>query len=119
MESPCWSRLLTGPVAHGEKPTVQQVRWQDQWPMGGPLPEQSIPEGLHPMERTVLEQFLKSCSPWEGHMLEQFIKDCILCEGPQTGAVEKCEEERVAKMKCYRLTTMPIPHPPVCLRVRR
>ncbi|GAB0176600.1 EH domain-containing protein 4 [Grus japonensis] len=34
-------------------------------PWEGPTLEQSAPEGLHPMEETMLEQFVKDCSPWE------------------------------------------------------
>ncbi|GAB0181555.1 EH domain-containing protein 4 [Grus japonensis] len=46
--------------------------WQDLWPCGersprqstrGHMLEQSGPEGLHPMEETVLEKFMKDCLP--------------------------------------------------------
>jgi len=39
------------------------------------------------------------------------VKDWILWEGPHTGAGEEHEEERAAEMKCYGLTTTPVPHP--------
>lgn len=52
--SPHRSWLLTGPVAHG-----------------GPTLEKSIPEGLYPVERTLLKQFMKSCNLWEGPKLEK------------------------------------------------
>ena len=63
MESPRWSRLLAGTVAHGEEPMLEQVCWQDVWPVGGPLPEQSIPEGLYPMERTHAGTVLEELQP--------------------------------------------------------
>ncbi|GAB0188269.1 EH domain-containing protein 4 [Grus japonensis] len=51
--SPCWSRLLAGPLAPWRQDTMlEQVCWQDLWPHGGPTLEQSGPEGLHPMEGT-------------------------------------------------------------------
>jgi len=31
---PWWSRLLAGTAAHGEKPTQEQVFWQDLCPVG-------------------------------------------------------------------------------------
>ncbi|XP_005042109.1 PREDICTED: ras-related protein Rab-31 [Ficedula albicollis] len=31
----------------------------------------SVPEGLHPTEETVLEQLVKSCTPWEGLTCEE------------------------------------------------
>ena len=33
--------------------------------------------------------------------------------GTHAGAGEDCEEEEVAEMKSYQLTTSPISHPPV------
>ncbi|GAB0188839.1 hypothetical protein GRJ2_001349200 [Grus japonensis] len=47
-------------------------------PVGDPTLEQFAPEGLHPVEETMLEQFVKDCSPWEGLTLEKFVKDCLL-----------------------------------------
>ena len=64
----------------------------------------------------MLEQFVKNCSPWEGLTLEKFVEDCLPWEGPHTGAGEECEEEKVAEMKCYELTTTPISHTPAPLR---
>ncbi|GAB0205320.1 hypothetical protein GRJ2_002997600 [Grus japonensis] len=46
--------------------------------VGDPTLEQSAPEGLHPVGETMLEQFMKDCSPWERLMLEQFVKNCLL-----------------------------------------
>jgi len=42
----CWSRLLPGTEAPGEKPTQEQIFWQVLW---GPTLEQSIADRLHPM----------------------------------------------------------------------
>ncbi|GAB0205574.1 zinc finger and BTB domain-containing protein 5 [Grus japonensis] len=51
--SPRWSKLLAGPVAPWrEEPTPEQVCWQDLGPHGGPMLEQSVPEGLHPVGET-------------------------------------------------------------------
>ena len=48
-----WSRLLAGPVAPWrEEPMLEQVCWQDLRPCGGLMLEQSVLEGLHPMEGT-------------------------------------------------------------------
>ncbi|GAB0181795.1 EH domain-containing protein 4 [Grus japonensis] len=53
MGSQHWSKLLTTPLAPWrEEPTLEQVCWQDFWPHGGPMLEQSVPEGLHPMGET-------------------------------------------------------------------
>ena len=38
---------LSSPVG---KPTLEEVFWQDLRPHRGPMLEQSVPEGLHPME---------------------------------------------------------------------
>ncbi|GAB0180737.1 zinc finger and BTB domain-containing protein 5 [Grus japonensis] len=46
-------------------------------PVGDPTLEQFAPEGLHPMEETMLEQFMKDCTPWERPTLEKFVKDCL------------------------------------------
>ncbi|GAB0175689.1 EH domain-containing protein 4 [Grus japonensis] len=72
--SPCWSRFAG--------------RTCD--PMGDPTLEQSVPEGLHPMEGT--HPHWKNCSPWEGLMLEKLMEDCLPWEGPQAGAGAECEE---------------------------
>ncbi|KAK4807231.1 LOW QUALITY PROTEIN: hypothetical protein QYF61_024351 [Mycteria americana] len=58
------------------------------------------------------ELWIKDCTPWRGPTLEQFVKYCILQEGPHAGAGEEHKEEGAAEMKCYELTSTPIPHPP-------
>ncbi|OPJ73508.1 hypothetical protein AV530_005844 [Patagioenas fasciata monilis] len=53
MGSPCWSRLLAGPVAPWrEQLTLEQVCWQDLGTPGRPMLEQYVPEELQPMEVT-------------------------------------------------------------------
>jgi len=42
----------------------------------GPVLEQSVPEGLHAVEETMLEHFMKN-SPWEGLVVEWFVEDCL------------------------------------------
>jgi len=39
------------------------------------------------------------------------MKNCSLWEGLNAGAGEEHEEEGVAEIKCYELTTKPISHP--------
>ncbi|PKU43633.1 hypothetical protein llap_6066 [Limosa lapponica baueri] len=52
--SPHWSRLLAEPVdPWREEVTLEQVCWQDLLAHEGPTLEQSIPEGLYPMEMTL------------------------------------------------------------------
>ena len=43
--------------------------------------DQSVPEGLHPVEEPMLEQFMKNYSPWEGLTLEKFVEDCHFTGG--------------------------------------
>ncbi|KAK4824540.1 hypothetical protein QYF61_016144 [Mycteria americana] len=83
---------------------------------GGPMLEQSVPEGLYTLKGLMLEQLLKNCSLWKGPTLEKFMKDCIPWEGPYAGAEEQHEQEGAAEMKCYGLITAPIPHLPCAAR---
>jgi len=67
---------------------------------------------------------MENCSSWEGLTLEKCMEDCLLWEGPHTGAGAECEEspsekEGAAEKICDKLTTTPIPRPPVLLRGRR
>ncbi|GAB0177897.1 EH domain-containing protein 4 [Grus japonensis] len=74
--SPCWSRLLAGPVALKR----------------GAHARAGLLAGLVTLcKGPTLEQLVKSCSPWEGFMLK-LVEDCLLWEGPHTGAGEECEE---------------------------
>ncbi|GAB0208147.1 EH domain-containing protein 4 [Grus japonensis] len=52
--SPCWSRLLAGPVDPWRERSPCQSRFAGRTcdPMGDPTLEQSAPEGLHPMGET-------------------------------------------------------------------
>jgi len=63
MENPQKSKLLAGPVTHGKDPMMEQVFWQDLWPRGGPMVEQSVPEGLHPMEGTDTGAVIEELQP--------------------------------------------------------
>ena len=47
----------------GEQPMLEQVSWQGLWSHGGPTLEQSVPEGLHPMERTHSEAAHEELQP--------------------------------------------------------
>jgi len=67
----------------------------------GLTPEQSVPDGLHPVGRTHAGAVLAGLYHWEG---------------PHTGAGEQCAEKGAAEMKGYELTAIPIPHPPAWLR---
>ncbi|PKU39948.1 hypothetical protein llap_9744 [Limosa lapponica baueri] len=116
METLNWSRLLAGAVACGEEPMQEQVFWQDLCPSGDPCWSSLFLMDRTPWKGSILEQFLKSCSPCEAPILEKFAKDCTLWEAPNDGTGEQHEEEGVAEMKCYALTTTPILQPPVLLR---
>ncbi|OPJ81253.1 hypothetical protein AV530_009472 [Patagioenas fasciata monilis] len=50
-------------AVRGEKPMLEQVFWQDLWPHGGSTLEQSVPEGLHPVERTHVGEVCEGLSP--------------------------------------------------------
>jgi len=65
----------------------------------------------------MLEQFLRNYSTWEGPTSEKFGKDCTLLVGPQAGAGKGHEEEGVGEMKHFKLTTTPISHRSVLLKV--
>ena len=95
----------------------EQVFQQELWPVKDPGWSSLFLRDCTSRKGPKLYQFLKNSSLWEGPMLEQFVKDCLLQEGPHTGAGKQCEEEGVAEMKCYELTTTPIPHPPESTRM--
>ncbi|PKU45778.1 vps10 domain-containing receptor 2 [Limosa lapponica baueri] len=84
---------------------------------GGPTLEQSVPEGLYPVERTHAGAVLESYNPWEGPTLKKFMKHCSPWEGLHDGEGEQHEGEGVAETKCYELTTTPIPHSTAHFRV--
>ncbi|OPJ73590.1 hypothetical protein AV530_005913 [Patagioenas fasciata monilis] len=79
--------FLAGPVAHG-----------------GPMLEQSVPEGLYPMERTHAGEVHKELQPMRR---------------THVGVGKEHEEERVSGMKHYGLIANPTPHPPALLGVGR
>lgn len=43
------------------------------------------------------------------------MKDCIPCKRAFTAAGEECDEEGATEMKCYEVTTTPIPYSSVPL----
>jgi len=105
VESPCWSRLLVGPEAHGERsPCWRRFVGRTCDPVGDPRWSSLS---------------LKDCTPWKGPTLEQFMDNCLLWEGPHAGAGAECEEEGAAETACNELTAAPIPRPPVLLRERK
>ncbi|GAB0207488.1 hypothetical protein GRJ2_003214500 [Grus japonensis] len=78
--------------------------WQDLWSSGGPTLEQSVPEGLHPMEKdtwkgSMLEQFVKNCSLWDGRTLEKFVEDCLPWVGLHNAAGKRVRRKE-QKRKC-------------------
>ncbi|KAM9590860.1 uncharacterized protein ACIBXB_005909 [Morphnus guianensis] len=97
MEIPHWSRFLAGPVT----------------PWIGPTLELSIPEGLHPVERTHAGAVRGELQPVEGPTLEKFVEDCLPWEGPHAGAGGEFEEEGVEETTCDELTAIPVP-PSTC-----
>ena len=101
MESPCWSRLLAGPVERSPRWSRFSGRTCD--PMGDPcwsspfLKAYTLGKGLMP------EQFMKNRSPREGPTLEKFVEDSLPWVGPHAGAGEECEEEEVAEATYFSL----------------
>ena len=93
-DSPRGARVQAGAVACGEHTL-----------------EQSVPEGLHPVERTHAGAVLEELQPLEGPKLELLMKDCLPWERPHVWVGEKCEEEGESERNCYGLTATPIPHP--------
>ncbi|GAB0208304.1 mitochondrial enolase superfamily member 1 [Grus japonensis] len=105
--SPCWSKLLAGPVdPWREEPTPEQVCWQDLGPHGGPTLEQPAPEGLHPVGETHIGAVHEGLSPVGGTpTLDQ--RKSVRSPPP--------EDEEAAETTCDELTATPIPCPPVPL----
>lgn len=94
---PLGSRDLAETVGSGEKSTQEQVFWI----CGGSILQQSIPEGLHSLERTHSGAILQELQPvGRSHT-----------GAVHTGAREKCEEVLTMKTTCCGLTASPIPHP--------
>ncbi|GAB0179740.1 hypothetical protein GRJ2_000439300 [Grus japonensis] len=76
MGSPCWSRLLAGPLD----------------PVGDPHWSSLLLKDCILQKEHTLEQFVENCNPWEGLTLEKSMEDCLPWEGPHTGAGAECEE---------------------------
>jgi len=63
--SPCWSRLLPGPV--------------DPWRERSPHRSRFAGRACDPVgDPRWSSLFLKDCSPWEGSTLGQFMENCLL-----------------------------------------
>ncbi|KAK4829029.1 hypothetical protein QYF61_001804 [Mycteria americana] len=94
MESPCWSRLLAGPVTlwRERSPLWSRFAGRTCDPVGDPRWSSLLLKDCTPWKGPMLEQFVKNCSLWEALMLENFMEDCLLWEGLHTGAGEECEE---------------------------
>lgn len=89
---PLGSRDPAETVGSGEKSTQEQVFWI----CGGSILQESIPEGLHSLERTHSGAIFQELQPvGKSH----------------TGARENCEEVLTMKTIYCGLTASPIPHP--------
>jgi len=76
--------------------------------------EQSVPEGLYPMERTHAGAVLEELQPIGNNHIE----NCLPWVGPHAGVEEPRKEEGAAERSCSELTANLIVHPPVPLRGR-
>jgi len=77
--SPCWSRLLAGPVDP----------WRERSPCWSRFAGRTCDPVGDPHGSSL---FLKDCTPWKGPTLEQFMEDCLSWVGPHAGAAAECEE---------------------------
>ncbi|GAB0206607.1 EH domain-containing protein 4 [Grus japonensis] len=68
MGSPRWSKLLAGPVAPWREEPTPETRFAGRTCdlVGDPMLEQSVPEGLHPMEGTHIGEVREGLSPVRG-----------------------------------------------------
>ncbi|XP_075367903.1 uncharacterized protein LOC142414491 [Mycteria americana] len=118
VESPWWSRLLAGPVAlWREELTLEQVCCQGLDPTWkGPTLEQSVPEGLHPMEETHAGAVGEELQPM-GRTHAGAVRGGLSPVGGTPGwSREECEEsspeeEGAAETSSDELTAAPIPKP--------
>ncbi|KAJ7422981.1 hypothetical protein BTVI_11505 [Pitangus sulphuratus] len=125
VRSPCWSRLLAGPVASWR----EEQHWSrfDGRPCdhgGQPRWSRLFLKDCALWKGHTLEQFMKNCSLWEGLTLEKCMEDCLSWDKPHAGAGQACEgpppeEEGAAETTCSELTATPIPHSPMLLDGRR
>lgn len=103
---PLRSRDLAETVGSGEKSTQEQVFWI----CGGSILEQSIPEGLHSLERTHSGAILQELQPVGQSHTGAVHKEMVPWQALHTGARQKCEEVLTMKTTCCGLTASPIPH---------
>ncbi|GAB0203908.1 zinc finger and BTB domain-containing protein 5 [Grus japonensis] len=91
--SPCWSKLLAGPVACGERsPRWSRFAGRTCDPVGDPRWSSLFLKGCTLWKGPTLKRLVKNCSPWEGLTLEKLVEDCLPWEGPHAGAGAECEE---------------------------
>jgi len=121
VRSPCWSKLLIGPV----------TSWRERSPCWSRFAGRTC----DPMWVQCWSHiFLKDCTLWKAPMLEQFVKNgspwrrswrTVSCGRDPTMEQEKSvrnalpEEEGASERTCDELTTTPIPHLPALLGRRR
>ena len=118
----CWGRVLAGPVApRREEPRLEQFAGRTCDPAMGPTLEQSVPEGLHPVEGTPHWSSLwrtAACgkdSGWRSSWRTVFHgRDPVLEQGKSVRSPSP-EEEGTAETTCDELTAAPMPHPPAPL----
>lgn len=123
MESLYWNGLLRGtsrPMESGAYPGIDLLTglvtlWGT--PAGAVFSLSTAPCG----KRCMLEQLMRSCSPWTGFILEKFVEGCLLWEGtPCWSRVWTLpEEEAMAETTCVQLAVTLIPRLPALLRGRR
>ncbi|TRZ07982.1 hypothetical protein HGM15179_019128 [Zosterops borbonicus] len=102
-------------MAYGEEPIPEHIGWQDLWPHKGPMLEQSVPEGLYPMERTQARAVCGELHPLRMTHIGGVREGLSPMGGTPYWSGEEHEEEGAAETKHYVLTTTCIPHPPVPL----
>lgn len=79
-KTPCQRtlRYLKEAAACGEKPTQEQLFWQELWLVVHPHWSSPLVKDCTPERRLTPEQFLKNSSPCEVPRRKKLMKDCIL-----------------------------------------
>jgi len=80
------------------------------------MPEQSVPEGVHPMEATHSGAVHEELQP-VGRTYTGAVRGGLspVEDSPHAETGEECNEEGAAETRCNKLTTIPISCPPVLL----
>ena len=81
----------------------------------GGAPGTRVEVPLQPMEESTVKQAFPAV---HGEDHTRADTHTVAREGSHAGAGEKREEEGAAERSCYRLTAIPIPHPPCVTRWR-